>query len=507
MIARHKLRHILLLATIAATAALAPACATAQPVPQAAAQAAGEPKARVAVTKHSGRFNNVQLGYTATVQEHFLRDDKGAPTATVTTIAYVRDGISDTTTRPVLFMFNGGPGASSSPLHMSAMGPKRRIGGSNSTAPEWQINPFSPIDTADLVFIDPTGTGFSRPLPGQDGKQYYSVSGDAAAVKGIIAGWLKANGREASPRFLVGESYGTIRAAVIAKNNADLKWDGVMLVAVAPDLQGREMPFVASLPTMAAGAWYHQRIDRAGRSVEQVYDEALKFARTDYVAALIRGASLPASDKRAIAERMSKLIGLPADLIEAENLRLSKNTWMFNLLKDKELRTGLLDVRVTAKLEPGALGDLDDPALGVVPPRAPGAAAGGAPPTPQSVGAVESPAVGAYLTKELKYPSTDPYYGVNFLVNSQWNREGMRNAFEGLAETMKTDPKMRLYWSGGLYDLTTPAYAAAYTFDQVGVPSDRVTGALFPGPHGVYDGEENLARFNQSVRDFVRGAR
>jgi carboxypeptidase C (cathepsin A) len=275
-----------------------------------------------------------------------------------------------------------------------------------------------------------------------------------------------------------------------------------MLVAVAPDVSGREMPFVVSLPTMAAGAWYHQRIDRAGRTVEQHYEEALSFARTDYVSALIKGASLAPAEKRSIAERMSKLVGLPADLIEQENLRLSKNAWMFNLLKDQTLRTGLLDVTVTAKLEPGAVGDIDDPALGVVPPRAPGAAQGAAP-TPMSVGAVESPAVGAYLTKELKYPSVEPYYGVNFIVNSQWNREGSRTAFDKLAAAMKADPGLRLYWSGGLYDLTTPAYAATYTFDQIGMPSERVTGALFPGPHGVYEGEENLARFNKSVRDFV----
>src|SRR5262245_2684940 len=144
-------KHRWLAAMVATTLLLAPACASAQPAPQVAAQAT-EPKARIAVTKHSGRFNNVQLRYTATVQEHFLRDDKGSPTATVTTIAYLRDGVQDTAARPVMFMFNGGPGASSSPLHMSAMGPKRRVGGSNSTAPEWELNPFSPIDTADLVF-------------------------------------------------------------------------------------------------------------------------------------------------------------------------------------------------------------------------------------------------------------------------------------------------------------------------------------------------------------------
>lgn len=469
---------------------------------------AGAP--RVAVTKHTGEFAGGPVKYTATVQEHFLKDDavlasSAGAVATMTTIAYTRDAVKDVAARPVLFLFNGGPGASSSPLHMSAMGPVRRVGGQNSTQPKWEVNPFSPIDAVDLVFIDPVGTGFSRALPGQDAKRYYSVAGDATAVTAVIAQWLKANKREGSPKFLVGESYGTIRAAVIAKTATAVKFDGVLLVAVAPDVQGREMPFVSSLPTMAAGAWFHNRIDRGGQTVEQFYEDALDFARTDYVSALIRGASLPAAEKRAIAERMSKFIGIPAEVIEADNLRVAKNTWMFNLLKDQTLRTGLLDVRVTAKLEPGAVGDIDDPALGVVPPRAANAAPGAAPPTPQSVGAVESPAVGAYLTKDLKYPSADPYYGVNFIVNSQWQRDGSRNAFEGLAEAMKADPKLRLYWSGGLYDLTTPAYAATYTFDQLGMPADRVTGALFAGPHGVYDGEENLERFNVSVRDFIFG--
>jgi carboxypeptidase C (cathepsin A) len=481
--------------------ALMPSCASAQqPAPPAAPSEAAP---RIAVTKHSGKFNAVDVRYTATVREHFLRDEQGAAVATATTIAYVRDGVRDTSQRPVLFLFNGGPGASSSPLHMSAMGPKQRVGGSNSTEAKWVINPYSPIDFADLVFIDPPGTGFSRALPGKDARRFYAVDSDALAAETVVQEWLKVNGREASPRFLVGESYGTIRAAVMAKSSR-LKWNGVLLVAVAPDVSGREMPFVASLPTMAAGAWHHNRIDRAGKTVEQHYDEALNFARTDYVAALIRGASLPAADKRRIAERMSKLVGLPGDLIEQENLRLSKNAWMFNLLKAPDgLRTGLLDVRVTARLEPGALGDLDDPALGVVPPRGANEPAGAAPPTPQSVGEVESPAVAAYLKQELKYLTAEPYYGVNFIVNSQWNREGGGRAFEGLAAAMKADPGLRLYWSGGLYDLTTPAYAAAYTFDQLGMPADRVMGALFAGPHGVYEGEENLARFNRSVRDFI----
>ncbi|MBS0333646.1 MAG: peptidase S10, partial [Proteobacteria bacterium] len=342
---------------------------------------AAEPTPRVAVTQHAGTFNGQAISYTAMVEEHFLRDASGTPTASAVTIAYVRDGVADAAKRPVLFCFNGGPGASSSPLHTQALGPRLRNDGqlADRNPSGFHDNPYSPLDAVDLVFIDPVGTGFSRPLPGQDGKPYYSITGDALEVKGLIQEWLKVHHREASPRFLLGESYGTNRAAAIIKNAGGMRFDGVGLVALAAATPGREMPYVTALPTMAAGAWYHGKIDRKGRSVEQVFNEALGFARTDYVTALIEGGSLPAADKRRIAQRMSALIGLPADFIEAHDLRISKNDWMFNLLKDKGLRTGLLDVTVTGPLLEGAEGGIDDPALGVVPKPKPGAS--GKPPT------------------------------------------------------------------------------------------------------------------------------
>jgi carboxypeptidase C (cathepsin A) len=476
-----------------------------------AGAAAAQPAPRVAVTHHAGHFGGQAVNYTATVEEHFLRDAGGAATASVITIAYVRDGVADPARRPVIFAFNGGPGASSSPLHTQALGPMIRGDGRLADRGDtgFHENPESPLDAADLVFIDPVGTGFSRPLPGHDGKSYYSVTGDALEVKGIIAEWLKANHREASPRYLMGESYGTNRAAAIVRNSKDLSFDGVMLVAMAAGVSGREMPYVTSLPTMAAGAWFHQKIDRKGRTVQQVFEEARDFARTDYVTALIKGASLPAAERRRIAARMSALIGLPADFIEAHDLRIAKNDYMFNLLKDKGLRTGLLDVQVTAPLEPGQDGAIDDPALGVVPKRAAGAPAG-PPPSPAQIGPVPSPAVGAYITGELKFPSTDTYIGVNFLVNSQWQYETRGNDFssrtgdfEALAATFRANPKMRLFWAGGYYDLTTPAYAARYNLDQLGVPPAQLTANYFPGPHGVYAGEVNLKRFDDAVRTFV----
>ncbi|MBU1378500.1 MAG: peptidase S10 [Alphaproteobacteria bacterium] len=490
-------------------AALGFAMLAAAPLP-AAAQAPTTPAAgaarvpRVAVTRHEGTFNGQTLRYTSTVAETFLNDAAGHPVASATTIAYVRDGVKDRARRPVMFLFNGGPGASSSPLHMSALGPYKRTPSApgDRSGGGWVENPTSPLDAVDLVFIDPVGTGFSRPFPGVDGKAFYSNSGDAQSVKTVIQVWLKTNGREASPRYLAGESYGTTRAASIVKISQDLPFDGVLLVALAGDVPGREMPYVVALPTMAAGAWYHQKIDRAGRTVDQVFAEALQFARTDYVTALIQGASLPPAEKRRVAERMSALVGLPAALIEAKDLRLSKNDWMFNILKDKTLRTGLLDVTITAPLEPGQDGAIDDPALGVVPKRAAGAPAG-PPPSPAALGAIPSPVVGRYLNEVLKYPATDPYYGVNFAVNAAWTHERGSNPYEALGAAMRENPKMRLFWAAGYYDLTTPAYSGRYVLDQAGVPGGQLTAAYFAGPHGVYDHPENLARFDAAVRDFV----
>jgi carboxypeptidase C (cathepsin A) len=191
-------------------------------------------------------------------------------------------------------------------------------------------------------------------------------------VGSVIKQWLKANQREASPRYMTGESYGTTRAAMILKVVPDLKFDGVALVALVGDTGGREMPYVAALPTMAAGAWYHQRIDRKGRTVQQVFDEALAFARGDYVTALIQGSSLPAAERRRVAERMSQLTGLPVELIESKKPAAFQERLHVQPAEGPDLRTGLLDVRVTGPLEPGQDGAIDDPALGVAPKRAPG---------------------------------------------------------------------------------------------------------------------------------------
>lgn len=443
--------------------------------------------------------------YDATVAEHFVKGDKGVSDATIDTIDYVRDGLSDPAKRPIIFAFNGGPGASSSPLHMSALGPVRRIepAPGDPAASQWQNNPNSLLDAADLVFIDPVGTGFARPFACADVHDFYDSNKDAAEVKSVIQEWIVAHHRESSPRYLAGESYGTMRASLILRDSKNLPFDGVMLIALVGDAPGNEMPYVASLPTMAAGAWFHKKIDRAGRSVDDVYRQAVGFARTEYVSALIQGSSLPEPTKHEIAQKMSALIGLPVDLIEKSDLRISKNVYMFNLLKDQNLRTGLLDVRVTAPLAEGQIGDIDDPALGVVPMKANGTPVSKGPINPAAIGPVPSPVMGAYLAQELKFPSQNKYYGINFSANAVWNYDGLKNTIKYVGDAMAANPHMRMFWATGYYDLTTPSYEARYTLDQDGIPADRLTAAYFAGPHGVYAGDANLAAFTSAVRAFV----
>lgn len=450
-----------------------------------------------AVTQHSGVFNGQKVVYEAIVAETILTDEKGAATGSVVTTAYVRTGKQDAE-RPVLFLFNGGPGASTTPLHFGAFGPKKRTeDGPNQVMVD---NPDSILDATDLVFIDPVGTGYSRPAPGVDGKLFWSRTGDAQAVKTVMAQWLKANGRAASPRYMLGQSYGTTRAALIAGIGADLDLDGILLFALVGNPSGREMPYVTSLPTFATTAWYHQKIDRAGRSVQQVHDEAVEFARTEYVTALIKGASLPAGEKRKVAERMAAMVGLPVDMILAKDLRLSREDFMFNLLKDEGLRTGQLDGRATARLDaPPQRPPYDDPGMNYAAPRPAGPAPTGALKIAEGMSALES-----YFKHDLKFRTAETYNPLNLDVNSAWDHEGMADVNGFIGQAMQKSPKLRLFWAAGYYDITTPPYGARYALDQAGVPGERLTAAYFDGGHSVFTDPGNHTALSQAVRKFVR---
>ena len=489
------MRKSVLLLGVAGVLLAAPVAAGAQTASPAAA--ARTPV--VAVTHHAGTFNGEKVKYDAIVAETFLKDAAGASAAWVVTTAYVRVDKGDKAARPVLFLFNGGPGASTTPLHFGAFGPKKREG--EGAAQRMVDNPDSPLDAVDLVFIDPVGTGYSRPLPGHDGQAFWSRTGDAQAVKTIIADWLKANARQASPRYMLGQSYGTTRAALVAGIGGDLNLDGILLFALVGNPPGHEMPYVTSLPAFATTAWHHQRIDRAGRSVTEVYDEAVAFARGEYVTALIKGASLTPAEKRATAQKMSALIGLPTEFIEAKDLRLSKEDFMFNLLKDQGVRIGQLDGRATRPLDaPAQRPPYDDPGMNYAEPRAaPPAVTGIVPPSQRGLSTVDS-----YYQEYLKFRTAETYNALNLDVNSAWDHEGMNDVNAKIGDAMQQNPKLRLFWAAGYFDITTPAYSGRYALDQAGVPGERLKAAYFNGGHSVFTDPANHTALSQAVRNFVR---
>jgi len=464
--------------------------------------AAQSPRApRISVTEHTGQFNGETVRYTATVAETFLRDSAGRAEASVVTFAYVRTDVIDRASRPVMFAFNGGPGASSTPLHLAAFGPRRRT--SDDSNPVMLENPSSPLDAVDLVFIDPVGTGFSRPFPGVSGKKFWSRTGDALSVRAVIKDWIRKNGRERSPKYLLGQSYGTTRAALILKHHGDLVFDGVLLFALVAEPAGLEMPFVASFPSFATTAWYHGRSANRDRTVEQVYEEAVEFARTDYVTALIRGSGLPAPERQRLAERMSAMIGLSPELILANDLRVPVDTFIFDLLKDHGLRTGMLDGRATARLDaPARKPPYNDPGLNYRPPT-PGdssATARG----PEARGVFTATGPDAYFKTVLGFRTNVTYNPLNLDVNRAWDYEGMTDVNPEIGAAMRADPKLRALWAAGYYDISTPAYAARYALDHAGIPADRLTAVFFPAGHSAFTEDANLAILAKAVRDFVR---
>ena len=449
---------------------------------------------RVVPTRHSGTFGGRKLAYDAIVTETPVAGAKGRTAAVVVTYAYVARGVNggNGARRPVLFFFNGGPGASSSPLHMNAFGPRRIVG--KGDAARLENNPHSLLDVADLVFIDPPGTGASMPIKGADAASLFSVSGDAAAVADVVERWRRANDRGDAPFALVGESYGTARAAAMldAEGKAGLPLpDGVALFSLSlGDNDGPVISDVSLLPTLAAVAWYHEAIDRKGKSVDQHFAEARAFAGNDYARALIAGASLPETERARVAARMSELIGLPAAGLEKDGLQLDRQAFMLGLLSAKGLRTGQLDGRATRAIaEANMHPPFDDPSM--------------------TLGAETGHLIADYIGKDLGYALPSASRTLNLGINFKWDW-GRGEVYRTvrfapfLAKAMADKPGMKLMTVGGIYDITTPVAAGQFALDHAGIGPDRRTSKTYAAGHSVFEDEGELARFAADMRVWAR---
>lgn len=475
-----------------------PASATAPapgPAPASAPAAAAALLGADVATRHSTGAGAAKFDYTAIYSETALRDAAGKLQATISSTSYLKEGGAGAQ-RPVVFLYNGGPGSSSSMLQFGGLGPRRIVG--KEGAPLQMVdNAYTLLADADLVFVDPVGTGFNQVPAGGDGQAYWGADGDAKVAVELVRAWLAKHGRAASPVYLCGESYGGYRLAMMSKFTKDLPLAGMLLISPLLDMSGRsdspgnDQPYVINLPSMSAAAWYHGRIARNGRSAEQVFDEATRYAQGEYAAALQLGRRLPAADAGRIAARLSALIGLPEKTILDAKLRVPGEDFMLALLNDPERRIGSLDTRVTGWSKR---------------PRTP------AQPTtdPSFPSYGQAGIIAEYYQRELQVPIARPYVTLTLDVNRAWKyrdpKEDHAWYMDGtvqVTEAMLQHPKMRVMVMGGYFDMSIPYLGSVYSVDHAGMPAERVRLAPLVSGHSPYDDEPTLRSFAEQIRSFV----
>ncbi len=455
----------------------------------------------LARTSHSGRYNGKNIEYDVIAGELLLEGDDGEPAATMFSTAYVRTD-TNSEQRPVLFLFNGGPGASSSPLHLG-VGPVRRPVENDDTVPQGELVPnvSSPIDVVDMVFVDPVGTGFTRLFKEGAGEQFWGIEKDADSVLHLMHEWLVRNDREDSPVFVMGESYGGTRAVVVAARAGKVDIDGVLLLSPALDftagteIVGNNLPYMALLPTMAATAAYHGVTDRKGRSGLEIFNDAAEYALSDYAAALYQGNTISAREKAAVARDLARLTGLEASYILESNLRISRSEFGDRLLGDAGMRIGRLDTRAKGPIE-----EYRDKR----PPRNDPSMSGG-----QEGGPSTGDLLQEYFNGPLGVAIDRPYRTLNLDLNQKWDweREGFSTYLSvapQLQQAMKDDPDLRVFIGGGIYDMGTPIMAARYTAGQIDADPGRFELAGYEGGHATFEHEESRVALCNDIRTFVR---
>lgn len=448
---------------------------------------------RPIVTSHRGRFGGRTVDYLATVENFDTADAAGRPAARIVAISYRAKAAAPD--RPVLFVFNGGPITPAAILHMGAFGPRRVAVPDEVAAPESSFrlvdNDQCPLDVADIVFFDPANTGFSRTLDGVAPASQFSVAADARQLQQLVLAWTAAHGRQSAPIYLVGESYGTLRAPAAAGQLAAAGRPpaGLILLGQAVNIieysqrRGNIISYAVSLPTMAAIAWYHGRAAREGRSFERFIAGAKAFAGSDYLTALFAGDTAAPDRQRAIAGRLQAFTGIGQDEWLRRRLRMTKVEYQRALFPGERLGTN--DARYRG------------PAGGPDPfDRVPEAfyrffrsyladdlGAGG-------VGAylTDSPASGGFNGWDYG-PSTSPF--------GDWPYG------QPIGELFARQPGFRLFVGNGYYDTQTTIGAMDYLVDQSGWPRERVRTASYEGGHMPYTVEASLRRLSGDVRAMV----
>lgn len=456
-----------------------------------------------AVRKHSIALNGKTLNYTATTGRLPIANDQGDVEAHMFFVAYTLD--NPPAKRPLLFAFNGGPGSASVWLHMGVIGPKivrMRDDGSYPPPPfTLSDNPHSFLPFADLVFIDPVGTGYSRAVKPELGKKFFGVQGDIQSVGEFIRLWLTRYQRWSSPLYLAGESYGTFRAAGVAGYLVErgVAFNGICLISSILNYQtvrftpGNDLPYSLFLPTYTAIAWYHKKLE-AGLwgGLREAVNEAEQYAGGEYVTVLAKGDRLTPAERAKAIDKLHRLTGLEKRYIDRHDLRIEIQRFTKELLRDRGMTVGRIDGRVTGV--EGLNGE-------------------SSPEFDPSIAAIRAPYTALfndYARRELGYESDLQYYILGGGIGAwDWGASGNNRYVDtagALRQAFAKNPYMRVYIGSGYYDLATPYFATEYTFSHMGLPAKykpQITTKMFPAGHMFYSHKPSLAELAKDIEAFV----
>jgi carboxypeptidase C (cathepsin A) len=466
-------------------------------------------KEESSVTDHTIRLGGQTIPYKATAGTILLKNEKGEPTGLMYSVAYTRSDVKDLSQRPISFLYNGGPGSATLWLHMGAFGPRR------VSTVDAQFTPPAPyklvdnmdclLDKTDLVFIDAMGTGYSHIVGKAQNKDFYGIDEDVHAFGQFINTYVNRNDRWNSPKFLIGESYGTFRSAALGNYLQDhytMHLNGIVLISSVLDLStltfgaGDDRCYIFYLPSYAAVAWYHKVLKNRPADMTAFIEEARQYAQGEYASALAKGSRLSSDEKAAVAKKLSSFTGLNEDYLMKADLRVNLAQFNVELQRSRGLTTGRIDARFSG-YTPDLLSEYaeDDPE---------GPAVGGA----------FTAMLNAYTHDDLNFGKDKTYH--NFSDGArEWNWKraergrffpGAPNVERDLAGAMISNPHLLVQVENGYFDMATPFFATEFTMEHLGLPKElqsHITEDYYDSGHMMYLHEESRVHLHNNIASFI----
>ncbi|RPJ66835.1 peptidase S10 [Alteromonas sediminis] len=461
-------------------------------------------------TEHKARIQGKNIRYQVAAGDTQLKDEEGNPSANIFSFYYQRTDVEDRAQRPLIFVFNGGPGSSSVWLHMGVFGPKKVVIPSDAErvgAPPYPIldNPESLLDIADLVFIDPVGTGYSKPVGGKEGKAFWGIKEDAETLAQFIRVFVTRHQRWNSPKYLAGESYGTTRAAAIVgelqEGWGSMDLSGVFLISSILDFQtgdftpGNDLPFITFLPTYAATAWYHNALPDRSKwdDLPAFLDDVRQFALNDYATTLLKGALATDEEYQNAVDKLHQFTGLRQQYIQQTDLRINEHFFMKELLRDRGEVVGRLDSRYVGE---------DESQVRERPETDPSSYA---------IDGAYTAAIQSYMAKDLNVIRDNRYQVLSGEVFRNWNwlygasprAQGFVSMSPILSKAMRQNKDFRIFIANGYYDLATPFFATEYSMNHFGYDQERIKMAYYEAGHMMYIHHPSLESLAQDMRAFL----